>query len=67
MIRLLRTFGASLILLVTVAQAAPFTGKTAPDAISRDILKAPLIRVHEGAPRDGDPTPAIHRNFPRII
>jgi hypothetical protein len=48
------------------AHAGHLTKDTAPDAISRDILTAPLARIDQGA-RGGDSASRIHRNFSTII
>ena len=67
MLPLSKAIGAAILVFAASVHAAPFTKDTAPDAISRDILSHPLTRIHEGAPHGVDPSPTIHRNFPKLV
>jgi len=58
---------ATLLVSASMAEATGFTSRTAPDAISRDILANELVRINVGAHPRTDPSQAIHRNFPQII
>lgn len=50
-------------------QALPiqFTSATAPDAVSRLVLKTPLTSFHAGSISKEDIPETIHRNYPQII
>jgi hypothetical protein len=44
-----------------------YTVTTAPDAVSKEILRDALSALHQGTPQGADPRPYFHRNFPQII
>jgi hypothetical protein len=52
---------------VAAGLGPPYTQKTAPDALSRQILAARLSKLDQGAPVGVHPGYTIHRNMPQII
>jgi hypothetical protein len=53
--------------LAHASTAAPYTARSAPDAVSKGILAHHYASFHDGATGPADNSAAIHRNFAKVI